>query len=152
MSPEGAASPGLHATAVVVGEAGALILGPSASGKSVLALALLARARVSGCYGALIGDDRIWVENQNGRLIARGESTLAGRIERRGVGLLTVRAEPAAVIRLAIILSGAHRPPRLPEGPNIWEAAGIAVPRLMLDSARSAGDNALVVEEALAAM
>ena len=35
---------GLHATAVIDGESGVLILGPSGSGKSALALALMARA------------------------------------------------------------------------------------------------------------
>ena len=38
----------LHATAVVHGESGVLILGPSGSGKSALALALMARASARG--------------------------------------------------------------------------------------------------------
>ena len=38
----------LHATAVIHGESGVLILGPSGSGKSALALALMARAQRSG--------------------------------------------------------------------------------------------------------
>ena len=46
---------GLHATAVVHGESGVLILGPTGSGKSALALALLARARSAGEFGALVG-------------------------------------------------------------------------------------------------
>ena len=52
---------GLHATAVIHGESGVLILGPSGSGKSALALALMARASGEGAFGALIGDDRIYV-------------------------------------------------------------------------------------------
>ena len=43
------AEAGLHATAVVYGEHGVLILGPSGSGKSALALALLAKARSADC-------------------------------------------------------------------------------------------------------
>src|SRR4249919_3981593 len=51
----------VHATAVIHGESGVLILGPSGSGKSALALALMARATGEGAFGALIGDDRIYV-------------------------------------------------------------------------------------------
>ena len=49
----------MHATAVIYGDYGVLILGPSGSGKSALALALLARARSAGLFAALIGDDRV---------------------------------------------------------------------------------------------
>ena len=73
----------LHATAVIHGESGVLILGPSGSGKSALALALMARASAAGAFGALIGDDRIFVRKAHGRLIARGAANMAGIIERR---------------------------------------------------------------------
>ena len=58
----------LHATAVIHGESGILIFGPSGSGKSALALALMARASATGAFGALIGDDRIFVSEAHGRL------------------------------------------------------------------------------------
>ena len=67
----------LHATAVVYGEFGVLILGPSGSGKSALALALMARASSQGAFSALIGDDRIFVSKAHGRLIARGATNMA---------------------------------------------------------------------------
>ncbi len=79
---------GIHATAVVYGESGVLILGPSGSGKSALALALLARARDIGVFGALVGDDRVWARAVEGRLVASGSPKLAGLIERRAVGLV----------------------------------------------------------------
>src|SRR5579885_12565 len=44
----------LHATAAVVGEAGVLIRGPSGSGKSSLAFALIAAAKASGLFARLI--------------------------------------------------------------------------------------------------
>ena len=43
---------GFHATAVVYRENGVLIRGPSGSGKSALALALIARARDAAVFGA----------------------------------------------------------------------------------------------------
>src|SRR5271157_4627256 len=107
---------GLHATAVIHGESGVLILGPSGSGKSALALALMARASSAGAFGALIGDDRIYVRKTEGRLVASGAANMAGIIERRMAGLVEVRHEPAAIVRLAVELSErGHRWPRMPD-------------------------------------
>ena len=68
---------GLHATAAIHGESGVLILGPSGSGKSALALALMARASDKEAFGALIGDDRIYVRKAEGRLVASGAASMA---------------------------------------------------------------------------
>ncbi len=141
---------GLHATAMIYGESGVLILGPSGSGKSTLALALLARSRSAGFFGALVGDDRIWIRRSGGRLIASGAPDLAGLIERRTAGLLSVVSESAAVVRLIVELSqpgGAW--PRMPEAPDVMTLRGIEAPRLALDSGLSASDHAVAVEERL---
>jgi HPr kinase/phosphorylase len=152
----GAASGGetsLHATAVIHGESGVLILGPSGSGKSALALALLARASAAGAFGALIGDDRIFVSKAHGRLIARGATPMAGIIERRAVGLITVRHEPATVVRLAVELcERGRRWPRMPDNDDHLVVGEVTLPRLALDSDLSACDQALVVDERLAAL
>ena len=141
--------PGVHATAAVLGEWGVMITGPSGAGKSALALALLARARDSGRYGALVGDDRVWLEPENGRLIARGAEHLAGQIEQRPAGIVLAPAEPATVVRLVVDLCEGDALPRFPTAPELWQSEGVAVPRLALDRRRSAGDNALAVEERL---
>ena len=144
---------GLHATAVVFGESGVAILGASGSGKSALALALLARARSSGRFGALIGDDRVWVRAADGRLIASGATHTAGLIERRAAGVQSAPSEPAAVIRLVVELSGPNSSwPRWPREPNDYALEEISVPRLALNSAASAADNAISVEERLELM
>jgi len=62
----------IHASAVVVGEVGVVIRGPSDSGKSALALALLAVARERRLFAALIGDDRVSIAIEAGRVLARG--------------------------------------------------------------------------------
>ncbi len=140
----------MHATAVVHGESGVLILGPSGSGKSALALALLARARDVGVFGALVGDDRVWVRSVSGRLIASGSPKLAGLIERRAAGLVTAPHEPAAVIGLFVELSERGRTwPRLPYEPDAVTVEGVDLSRLALDSGRSASDQALAVDERL---
>jgi HPr kinase/phosphorylase len=143
----------MHATAVIYGEDGVLILGPSGSGKSALALALLARARSAGVFAALIGDDRVWVRRAGGRLIALGAQDLAGVIERRMAGLLTVAAERAAVVRLIVELSEPGRAwPRLPDDPDLLTLDGIDAPRLALDSRQSTNDQAIAVDERLVLM
>jgi HPr kinase/phosphorylase len=141
----------LHATAMIYGERGVLILGPSGSGKSALALALMARARSAGTFWALIGDDRVFVRKANNRLVGRGAASMAGLIERRMVGLITVRHEAAAVIRLGIELcEHGRRWPRMPEDQDSLVVGEVALPRLALDSSLSFCDQALVVEERLA--
>jgi HPr kinase/phosphorylase len=144
---------GLHATAVIHGESGVLILGPSGSGKSALALALMARASAVGAFGALIGDDRIYVRKAGGRLVARGAANMAGTIERRMAGLIAVRHEAAAIVRLAVEFNERGRQwPRVPEDHDGVIIAGVRLHRLALDSALSVCDQALAVEERLAAL
>ncbi|QHQ37100.1 HPr kinase/phosphorylase [Algicella marina] len=82
----------LHASAVAFGDRAVLILGPSGSGKSSLALELMA-------LGAeLIGDDQILAED--GRLSpAPG---LEGLIEARGVGILRLPHKSGVKAVLAV--------------------------------------------------
>jgi HPr kinase/phosphorylase len=142
----------LHATGVIFGESGVLILGPSGSGKSALGLALMARASAKGAFSALIGDDRIFVREAHGRrLIARGATHMAGIIERRGAGLIKVPHEPAAIMRLAVELcEPGRRWPRMPDDDAGFLVGEVKLPRLALDSGLSVCDQALVVEERLA--
>jgi HPr kinase/phosphorylase len=143
----------LHATAVIHGEYGVLILGPSGSGKSALALALMARASGAGAFGALIGDDRIFVRKTDGRLIASGAAIMAGVIERRMAGLIQVRHEPAAIVRLAVELcERGRRWPRMPDDHDCLIIGEVGLPRLALDSSLSVCDQALAVEERLAVL
>jgi HPr kinase/phosphorylase len=143
----------LHATAVIHGESGVLILGPSGSGKSALALALMARASRAGAFAALVGDDRIFVRKAEGQLVAYGAANLAGIIERRTTGLIAVPHERATIVRLAIELSmRGRRWPRMPDDPDSLTTSGVTLPRLALDSDQSVCDQALAVEERLMAL
>ncbi len=105
----------VHASAVAIKEAGVLIRGASGSGKSCLALALIAATHAAGAFSRLIGDDRIKLENRHGRLIARGHPRILGRIEQRGVGILRLPFLSAAVIRLVIHLVPDGEAPRHPD-------------------------------------
>jgi serine kinase of HPr protein (carbohydrate metabolism regulator) len=143
----------LHATAVIHGESGVLILGPSGSGKSALALALMARATGAGAFCALIGDDRVFVRKAGDRLIAWGAANMAGVIERRMAGLVAVGHEPAAIVQLAVELCERGRQwPRMPGDDAGLVVGEVALPRLALDSGLSVCDQGLAVEERLVAL
>lgn len=89
----------VHASCVALDGRGVLILGPSGSGKSSLALALMA-------FGArLVSDDRVALRRDGPRLIAAAPEAIHGLIEARGVGLLRAEAEAEAVVALAVDLA-----------------------------------------------
>ncbi|MBS8226263.1 serine kinase [Vannielia litorea] len=96
-----------HATAIAFGARGVLILGPSGAGKSSLAVELISRG------ARLVGDDRLMLSGEGGRLLARPRPGFEGRIECRGVGLLTVPAVAEAEIAL-VIDAGREERDRLP--------------------------------------
>lgn len=99
----------LHASCVAVDGRGLLILGPSGSGKSALALQLI------GLGAGLVADDRVaLVVRQGAALWASAPPALHGLIEARGVGLLRAGALAGAAVHLAVDL-GQPVPPRLPE-------------------------------------
>ncbi|MGA7385214.1 MAG: aldolase [Methylocella sp.] len=131
----------LHASAVVIEEAGVLLRGPSGAGKSSLAFALIAAAEDASLFARLVGDDRIGIESRGGRLIAYGHPMIPGKIERRGQGIFEIPFLPAAVVRLVIELAGQDEAPRRypkPDHDHI-ELAGVTLPYLHVrqDAARA---------------
>lgn len=122
----------VHASCVLIGEAGVLVRGPAGSGKSSLCLALLDRAGIEGRHAALVGDDRIRLEAHHGRLVARPHPALAGLIEIRGHGIRRLaRPAEAAVLRLVVdLVAEAERMPAVPAATE--RLLGIDLPRLAL--------------------
>ena len=129
------ASSTIHASAALVGARAILIRGPSGSGKSRLALALI-EAALDGRipFARLVADDRVALEVHHGRLIARAPAELAGLIEVRGLGIRRLDHEPVAVIGLIVDL-GAAEAQRLPSpSEREVEIAGLRLPRLVVAS------------------
>jgi HPr kinase/phosphorylase len=122
----------IHATCVLVGARAVLIRGPSGSGKSRLALALMqCAARGDLCFARLVSDDRTLVEAAHGRLLARPVPQLAGLLELRGFGIQLVGYEPVAAVGLVVDLAAAAE--RMPDpGERETELAGITLPRLAI--------------------
>ncbi|WP_245999082.1 HPr kinase/phosphorylase [Paracoccus methylarcula] len=110
----------LHGTTVALDGKGLLILGPSGSGKSTLALQLMA-------VGAgLVSDDRTVLQREGDRIIAAAPSTLSGRIEARGLGILHAKAAGPVALSLVVDL-GQGEDMRLP--PHRYrELLGIRLP------------------------
>ncbi len=142
----------LHATCVVLDEAGILIRGEPGSGKSSLALALLDRAGLQGRHASLVGDDRIRIMQSSERLVARPHPAVAGLIEIRGLGILrAAQRMDAAVIRLVVDL--VEQGVRVPEpSPATCDILGIALPHLALDRASlDLSQRAALIDDRLAA-
>ncbi len=114
----------VHGTAVLVGADGVLIRGPSGSGKSALALKLI------GDGARLIGDDRLTLSARHGRIVASAPSAIAGRIELRGRGLLSLPYEQSGVIRLVADIAGETGLERMPEAHQLTVTLlGVALTR-----------------------
>lgn len=117
-----AESVNLHGSCVALSGRGVLILGPSGSGKSSLALQLIA----FGCD--LVSDDRTIVALRGGALEASAPEAIRGRIEARGVGLLI--AVPAPSVRLTLAVDLAHlESERLPRARH-YPVLGVDLPLL----------------------
>lgn len=138
-------SEAVHATAVLMGADGVLIRGESGAGKSLIALALIERG------ARLIADDRLMLSACHGRLVATAPAAIAGRIELRGRGVLTVPYEHGGVIRLVADIVEDGGLERMPEPYDLSTALlGVALPRQPVPGAP---DHAVwLIEAALAAL
>lgn len=87
-----------HASCVALNGKAALLTGKSGSGKSALALQLIAL----GC--GLVADDRTILTRQGDQLVATCPSTIAGLIEARGIGILNVVPVASAQVVLMVDL------------------------------------------------
>ena len=137
----------VHGNAMLVGEAGLLVLGASGAGKSSLCLALLSAATIAGHFAALIADDCTWLSRRGDRLIARATHDFAGFIERRGEGVIRASHEPAATIDLVIDLGapGLSMPRAPDESEQVFEHDGVVVPKFFVDPKAGAADAALAI-------
>jgi hypothetical protein len=102
---------------------GALIEGASGEGKSDLAI----RAIAAGWR--LVADDRTVVFVSNGRLYGRAPRPLAGLIELRGIGVVTLAAAPFAEIVMLARGRPSGSAERFPE-PDHQAVLGVILPAI----------------------
>jgi len=109
----------IHGTVVSVAGLGVLLLGPSGSGKSDLALRLIDRGAV------LVADDAVALTRRSARLVASAPGHLRGKLEVRSIGIVEFPSVDEAVIALAVDLGANGSSVRL---------RGIMVPTIALAS------------------
>ncbi|QYF86544.1 HPr kinase/phosphorylase [Brevundimonas sp. PAMC22021] len=105
---------------------GLMLMGPSGSGKSDLALRLI------DAGWRLVADDYSLVWASAGRLYAMSPATIEGRIEARGLGIVRAHTRPMAQIA-AVIACTAEPVERLPE-PEVRVLDGVSVPLFRLNA------------------
>ena len=110
----------LHASCVARNGRAVLIRGASGSGKSGLALWLMAMG------AGLVADDRTIIRREGNQIIADVPDTIRGKIEARQVGILTAPTVGPVPVRL-IVEMDAEESERLPPQRNA-KLLGIDIP------------------------
>ena len=90
----------IYATCLELNHKGILLIGPSGSGKSDLALRLIKEKQA-----ILISDDRTNIEIVSGAIIASCPQTIQGLLEVRGIGIVKMPHKEQTKISLVIELT-----------------------------------------------
>lgn len=130
----------IHATAVAAGARCVLLRGGSGTGKSDLALRLIATSpdALKECGMSLNGpirlvsDDQVMLTRTGDTIIASAPKTIHGRLEVRGIGIVPVTACARAEVALVVDLVAREDVPRLPDDDARAIVLGKAVPALRL--------------------
>jgi len=98
----------VHASAVALDDCGLLILGPAGSGKSSLAIEMIAMG------AELVADDMVALSAKGGEIFAEAAPGARGQIEARNVGILTCPLREGAVKVDLVVDLGEEEADRLP--------------------------------------
>ena len=117
----------LHASCVAVDGVGVLIRGKPGAGKSDLALRLIDTG------AALVADDSCETSVRGGSLYVTAPTTIAGKLEIRGYGIVKLPARAEATVGLVVDLKAEAEIERLPETATC-DIDGVALPLLTVDA------------------
>ena len=127
----------LHGTCVDLDGKGVLILGEPGSGKSALALRLIDQPGygISGVLlrSELVADDQVIVTRDLDRLMASAPAALRGKLEIRGLGIVSLATQPAVPLALVVKLQDHSAIERLPD-PDTFDILGMALPLIEIDA------------------
>jgi serine kinase of HPr protein (carbohydrate metabolism regulator) len=113
-----------QASAVAIDGRALILEGPPGSGKSSLMLSLIDRG------ATLIGDDGVTLARDGDRILASPPPNIAGLLEIRGVGLVTMPTAADVPVALILSLVGEGHAERLPGMLVTRDLFGLAIPVL----------------------
>ena len=116
----------VHASTVATDGRAVLIMGPSASGKSDLALRLLDRGFT------LVSDDQTVVKRDGDRVMASAPPNIAGKLEIRGIGIVDM--ETVSNIPVALLVELTSEIQRLPDESRERPLLGLKLPLISIDA------------------
>jgi len=119
-------SEAVHASSVAIDGRAILIAGVSGSGKSDLALRLIDRGFT------LVSDDQTLVRRDGDRLVASAPSSIEGKLEIRGIGIIEVQTASDVPVALLVELTGDIQ--RLPDDSRKRPILGIDLPLVTIDA------------------
>jgi serine kinase of HPr protein (carbohydrate metabolism regulator) len=121
-----------HGTAIALAGTAVLIRGASGSGKSDLALRCLALAptALTAVPAMLVADDYVTVTRTGDRLVAEAPATIRGKLEVRGLGIVTVPCQESAELVLVADLVAPEQIERFPDPTPEVELGGVKLPLL----------------------
>lgn len=116
----------LHASSVALDGRCVLIMGPSGSGKSDLALRLIDRGFT------LVSDDQTIVRRDGDRLLASAPAQIAGKLEIRGIGIMDITTAGDVPVALLVELTSDIQ--RLPDDSRQLPVVGVSLPLITIDA------------------
>jgi serine kinase of HPr protein (carbohydrate metabolism regulator) len=116
----------VHASTVAMDGRAVVILGPSGSGKSDLALRLLDRGFT------LVSDDQTVVKKDGERLVASAPPNIAGKLEIRGIGIVDM--DTVTNIHVALLVELTSEIQRLPDESRERPLLGVKLPLISIDA------------------
>lgn len=117
----------IHASCVSLNNKGVLIIGASGLGKSDLCLRLIMERGAK-----LVADDRVDLQNIDGRIIASAPDVLKGLLEVRGLGIIKQPFAPETPVHLIVKLVNSYSEvERLPD-PVFYELEGAGISQISL--------------------
>ncbi len=136
----------IHGTCLLIGPRALLLRGPTGSGKSRFAGALLHTARLEGRFARMVADDQTKIETAGTRLILSAPLQIGGLREHAGIGIFREDYERQAIAGLVVdLVENREELVRLPNPQALMtNIAGISLARLTLD-ARAPGTLALIM-------
>ena len=116
----------LHASTVAIEGRAVLISGISGAGKSDLALQLIDRGF------SLVADDQTIVQKRGNRLYASAPATIRGKLEIRGLGIVSMPVVEDMPVALVVKLASDIQ--RMPDDSRERVICGLPVPLINIDA------------------